>query len=219
MKPLGKIEIKWSPNFAYAIGLLVSDGSLSKDKRHIIFTSKEREQIDNFQKSLGTCYLVSKIASGRSEDSGEKRYLRIQMGDVLFYKFLLSIGLMPNKTKIIKSINVPDEYFFDFLRGHFDGDGSFYSFWDKRWRSSFMFYTVFVSASKEHIEWLRGQIFKFLKVGGSIYKSRDRVCYQLKYAKGDSKKIIDRMYYSDNLICLSRKRLKINKALSIMSKL
>ena len=52
MKPLGKTKIKWSANFAYAIGLLTTDGNLSKDKRHISLTSKDLEQIENFQKAL-----------------------------------------------------------------------------------------------------------------------------------------------------------------------
>ena len=51
-KPEGKVEIKWSSNFAYAIGLLASDGSLSKDRRHISFVSKDKNQILNFLNCL-----------------------------------------------------------------------------------------------------------------------------------------------------------------------
>ena len=40
MKRLSKIKIKWSSKFAYAMGLLATDGNLSKDERHIDFTSK-----------------------------------------------------------------------------------------------------------------------------------------------------------------------------------
>lgn len=59
-----------------------------------------------------------------------KRSAHIQFGDVNFYKFLLQIGLMPSKTKIISKIDIPENYFFDFLRGHLDGDGTFFSYWD-----------------------------------------------------------------------------------------
>ena len=41
MKRLSRIKIEWSPEFAYAIGLIVTDGSLSKDGRHINFSSKD----------------------------------------------------------------------------------------------------------------------------------------------------------------------------------
>ena len=155
-KPKGKVKIKWSHNFAYAIGLLVTDGCLSPDGRHIIFVSKDKEQLQNFTRALNIQVIVSKTRSGYAN----KTITRIQFGDVLFYRFLLAIGLMPNKTKIIGAIVIPPRYFFDFLRGHFDGDGSFYSYWDKRWRSSFMHYLQFISASRNHILWMKAELFK-----------------------------------------------------------
>ena len=40
-KPKGKVKINWSANFAYAIGLLVTDGCLYNDKRHMSLTTKD----------------------------------------------------------------------------------------------------------------------------------------------------------------------------------
>ncbi len=213
MKPLGKIKIKWSSGFAYAIGLLVTDGSLSKDGRHIVLVSKDKEMIGNFMKTLGFQNKIGRHSRGSSID---KKYFRVQFGDVNFYNFLLKIGLMPNKTKIIGDVKIPDKYFFDFLRGHFDGDGSFYSYWDPRWRSSYMFYTILISASKNHIEWLQKFIYKFLKIKGCITKSVNDSVYQLRYAKAESLKLLSKLYYNSNIVFLSRKRLKIRKALSII---
>jgi len=213
MKPLGKTKIKWSSNFTYAIGLLTTDGSLSIDGRHIELTSKDEEQLKNFIKCLN---IKSKI---RFKHSGSgKLHKRVQFGDVNFYKFLMVIGLMPRKTKIIGVIKIPKEYFFDFLRGHFDGDGSFYSYWDTRWRSSYMFYTSFVSASKNHIDWLQKSIYNFLRIKGHITKSVNDSVYQLKYAKVESLKLLSKIYYDKNVICLSRKRQKIERALKIINK-
>ncbi len=211
MKPLGKVKIRWSSNFAYAIGLLTTDGNLSIDGRHIEITSKDEDQLKNFLRCLDIKNKISLKHSG----SG-KPYKRIQVGDVNFYKFLVGIGLMPRKTKIIKAVEIPNRYFFDFLRGHFDGDGTFYSYWDPRWRSSYMFYTVFISASKTHIDWLQNKIFRFLKIKGHITKDGAKITYHLKYAKKDSLKILRKLYYTDKVICLKRKHLKIKKALSII---
>lgn len=213
MKPLGKVKIKWSPDFAYAIGLLTTDGNLSKDGRHIEINSKDEEQLKNFLKCLNSKVKISLKHSG----SG-KEYKRIQIGDVIFYRFLENIGLMPRKTKIIGIVKIPKNYFFDFLRGHFDGDGSFYSYWDPRWRSSFMFYTVFISASKNHIDWLRKIIFKLVKIKGHITKSVSDSTYQLKYAKSESLKLLPKLYYDKSVVCLSRKRFKIERALSVNNK-
>lgn len=208
VKPQGKVKIKWSPEFAYAIGLLVTDGSLSKDGRHIDLTSVEKEQLENFNKCLGTQII---IGTKKSQLSPRGFALRVQFGDVLFYKFLLEIGLMPNKTKIIGEVDIPKKYFFDFLRGHLDGDGCFYSYWDPRWRASFMFYTTFLSASEKHVRWLRTEIDNRLGIQGAFQKNG--ACYTLKYAKEESFKLLKRIYYSDEVVCLSRKRLKIERAL------
>ncbi|MBI4993707.1 hypothetical protein HZC33_01985 [Candidatus Wolfebacteria bacterium] len=212
-KPKNKVLIKWSPNFAYAIGLLATDGSLSKDGRHIDLTSKDREQLENFIKCLD---IKNKI--GRKKSGTGNYGLRVQFGDVNFYNFLFTIGLMPNKTKIIFKIKIPNKYFFDFLRGHFDGDGTFYSYWDKRWKSSFMFYIVFISASFNHINWIRQEIFNKLKIRGHITNDSKKSTYQLKYAKGESLKLFPKIYYDKNVVCLSRKRIKIEKAFKINNK-
>lgn len=208
MKRLSKVNITWSSKFAYAVGLIVTDGCLSGDGRHIDLTSKDKEQIINFRKCLGIKTKIGYKSSGMGI-----RYFRVEFGDINFYNFLLNIGLMPNKTKIIREITIPKKYFFDFLRGHFDGDGSFYSYWDKRWRSSFMFYTEFVSASEEHILWLRKEIKKRIGIRGHITKSKNSCVLQLKYAKAESLILLKKIYYDESVICLSRKRNKINKTL------
>lgn len=215
MRPQNKIKIKWSPDFAYAIGLLVTDGNLSPDGRHINFTSKDKELVIRFRKTLG---LQNSIGLKARAKEKEKKYFLVQFGDVNFYKFLMNIGLMPKKSKILSALDIPDEYFFDFLRGHFDGDGTFYSYWDPRWRSSYMFYTCFISASKNHIYWLQDKISVFLNIKGHITKSSGHACYQLKYAKSDSLKLLERLYYSKKIPHLKRKRLKIIKALHKIKK-
>ncbi|PIT92750.1 MAG: hypothetical protein COU08_00800 [Candidatus Harrisonbacteria bacterium CG10_big_fil_rev_8_21_14_0_10_42_17] len=143
-KPKGNVIIKWSPNFAYVIGLLATDGCLSKNGRHIDFTSKDKEQVETFKQCLG---LSSKIGRKKSDSNEAKKYFRIQFSDVLFHRWLVSIGLTPNKSKTISELKIPDKYFFDFLRGCFDGDGSMYAYWDPRWHSSYVFYLQIASAS------------------------------------------------------------------------
>ncbi len=113
-----------------------------------------------------------------------------------FYKFLLGIGLIPNKSKILGELKIPKSYFFDFLRGHFDGDGYFYSYWDPRWRSSFMFYLGFISASRNHVEWLREVIQKNLNIRGHITSSVRSSVHQLKYAKAETLTLLPKLYYN-----------------------
>ena len=207
---INKFSREWDSKFAYAIGLLTTDGNLSKDGRHLELTSKDIEQLTNFLKCLG----ISKKITYKFSGFGI-RYPRVQFGDVKLYRFLLSIGLTPNKTKTIGSLDIPKKYFFDFLRGHFDGDGTFFSYFDPRWKSSYMFYTVLISASKIHIDWLRKCIFNHLKIWGHISKSKNNSVYQLKYAKAESLKLLPKIYYNKQVVCLKRKRTKVSKALKI----
>src|SRR3972149_1541981 len=66
MKPLGKIKIEWSPEFAYAIGLIATDGCLYNDGRHLSLTTKDQEQADNFVDCLGLTVKIGKKSRGYS---------------------------------------------------------------------------------------------------------------------------------------------------------
>lgn len=208
-KPKERISQTWSPNLAYAVGLIATDGCLARNASLVDLTSKDREQLENFSKCLG---LTAKIGTKRSGMG--KEYLHVQFKSVLFYEFLLSIGLTPAKSKTMGELRIPRKYFFDFLRGVSDGDGCFYSYWDPRWRSSFMYYVSFASASKKFIAWLRKRIQSELGIRGHITKAGDY--RQLRYAKGDSLKILRKMYQTPDAASLSRKRLKIEQALAIV---
>lgn len=211
-KPKRIVDERWSPNLAYAIGLLATDGCMSRYNNAIDLTSKDNEQLENFSKCLGLKLFIGKKNNGRGQISS-----RIQFKNVIFYDFLLRIGLTPAKSKTLGVLKIPKKYFFDFLRGVFDGDGSTYSYWDKRWRSSFMFYLGFASASKSFVGWLRSEIFESLGVKGHLTTSgRIGTYYQLKYAKAESLRIFRKMYSSKDCIYLSRKYLKIQKTLAIV---
>ena len=196
---------------AYAVGLLAADGCLSRPGHLVDLTSKDKQQLENYKKCLKISTRITKKWSGAGN-----QYLRVQFKNVFFYHFLLSVGLTPAKSKTIGPLKIPPKYFFDFLRGSFDGDGCTYSYFDPRWRSSFMFYTDFVSASQTHILWLQKEIFKRLGIKGHITKSKKSSVYQLKYAKADSLKLLRELYPNKKVLCLSRKRLKIEKTLAIV---
>lgn len=205
--------MRWSSRLAYAIGLITTDGSLSNDGRHINLTSKDIEQLETFAKIL---HLNNKISTKRSSFNPDGTYYQVQFGNVELYRFLLGIGLVPNKTKTLGPLKVPDKYFADFLRGHLDGDGCTYSYWDKRWRNSFMLYTIFMSASQRHLKWMRDQIKRIYGLEGKITFHR-KSYFHLRFAKKNSVKLLEKIYYSEDLPFLKRKRFKIKKALDIIT--
>lgn len=210
-KPKGKIVLIWSSNFAYAIGLLTADGCLSKDGRHIDFTSKDRDQVETFKECLKLDTKISIKFSG----AGNPAY-HTQFGDVLFYRFLESIGLTPAKSKTLSSVLIPDQYFFDFLRGYFDGDGCSYSRYDSVFRKSYRFYISFASASPKYISWLRKNLIRRIKIRGSVDHKHNSSCLQLKYSRREAILLSTEMYKNRTCPRLERKYLKIKKSMGII---
>lgn len=209
------IRIKWSRRLAYAVGLIASDGNLSKDGRHIVFVSKDLHLINTFQRSL---HLIGKIGIKSGGYTDVKKYFYVQFSDVLLYRFLVSIGLCPAKSKTMAILKIPDRYFFDFLRGSFDGDGTFYSYWDKRWRSSYLFYLVFTSASHVHLMWLRSNIERLIGVKGHLSSYPHSAVYELRYAKQEAKVVLHRVYNLSKGFRLERKYKKVYTSLAIEEK-
>jgi hypothetical protein len=85
-KPKGMVSTVWSEELAYSVGLLTADGSLSKDRRHINFTSGDKDLIQTFQE----CLHIEHISIGKKSSSAKKGapYFQVQFGDVLFYQWL-----------------------------------------------------------------------------------------------------------------------------------
>lgn len=204
MRYLSKRSYAWSANIAYSVGLIASDGCLQKDGRHVDLTSKDFEQLLNFSEALGRDMKIGRKSSG----AGRFGY-RIQFSDVAYYDFLLAVGLTPAKSKTLGALTIPDEFYADFLRGLFDGDGSTYGYMDPRWRSSFMFYTQFASASPGFIEYIQRANLRLVSdlTKGSVHDTSGAL--SLSYAKADSHKLFKYMYYDNNCLSLARKKLKL----------
>ena len=207
MKPLEKIP-QWSPTLAYTIGLITTDGNLSSDGRHINFTSKDKQLVQTFKECLR---LQNKIGHKARERKGIKRYYQIQFGNIVLYRWLLDIGLTPNKSKTINTLEIPNQYFADFLRGHLDGDGSIKVYQDPVWKKSQRIYVVFNSASILHIEWLQHRIKSLFGVKGFLRTAN--TMFSLTFAKKESLRLLPNLYHRANLPCLERKRTIVQSVL------
>jgi hypothetical protein len=188
-----KKQYYWSREIAYLVGLLTADGCLVNDERHINITSKDMQVIEVFQQILGIKTKVGKKLGGYNTES-----YYLQFSDVAFYDFLLGIGLTPAKSKTIAALLVPDLYYGDFLRGYFDGDGTIYGFWDRRWKSSLMYYVDFFSASLPFLLWVQDNNSRIQGVTRGAIKPGVR-CYKLSYSKKDSQKLFRLMYSNEGI--------------------
>lgn len=209
MRPKRK-EIVWTPDLAYAVGLIVTDGNLSKDGRHFDFTSNDRDLIETFKKCLG---IANKVVKKKSSYTNRFSSFRIQFSDVALYRWLANIGLMPNKSKIIGKLDIPDDYFFHFLRGHLDGDGTVRKYQDRTYPNSLRLITNFNSASLLHLQWLQATIKRLLGFAGYLRKTNGE--YRLAFSKYDSIRLLDEMYPAASVPCLFRKLVVIGEFVGI----
>lgn len=137
----------------------------------------------------------------KNKNISNKQAYRIQIANKGFYDFLLSIGLMQNKSLILKQVKVPNQYFVDFLRGLIDGDGCIRKWThpsNKREQWSLRVY----SGSGDFMKWLKESTELLLKVQGKIYREVDAL-WILKFGKMAAREIVRRCYYKD---CLGLER-------------
>src|SRR5713226_9603152 len=98
------------------------------------------------------------------------------------------------------AFNIPDEYFFDFLRGHLDGDGTIRVYQDPDYPNSQRLYLEFLSGSITHVHWLQHRVMELSSVDGFI--SRRTGATALVFAKRDSLLLLRLMYRSPDVPCL-----------------
>ena len=195
-------SITWNTDFAYALGLITSDGNLSPDGRHLAFISADMELINTFKACLGLKNRVSlKKIGGYSKNNSKKCYV-VQFGDVKLYRFLKLIGLNPNKSKNIARLFVPRQYFPDFLRGLIDGDGHIHVFKHPESKNLQLNLRV-ISGSYPFLKWLEKYIQNYLNINGKIRAMNG--AFELDYYKKGSVEIFKKIYYSDAIPYLKRK--------------
>lgn len=186
-------------NLWYLVGLIASDGNLSRDGRHVDITSKDPEFLEELKQVLR---LTNKV--GVKYGRNHKKAFRIQIGNKNLYELLLSIGLSQKKSLTIGALKIPDEFFVDFLRGLIDGDGSI-----RRWFHSENLLEQWslriYSGSRKFLEWLEGKIKDSLKSNGKIYTyNNQKTVFVLKFGKMAARIILGNCYY-ENSFSLSRK--------------
>ena len=185
------------PNLWYLVGLITSDGCLSKDRRHIDITASDYHYLSKLKEALG----LSNRVTDKYGLNGKLSH-HIQFANRQFYDFLISIGLTPRKSLTLKSLKIDKNYFSDFLRGLIDGDGCI-----RRWfhptNGNQQWSLRVYSGSRAFLEWLETMVENLYKAKGRLHKNNKTV-YGLKYGKMAAREILKKCYY-DGAFALERK--------------
>lgn len=209
------VPLEWSPVMAYVVGLIATDGCLSRDGRHVSFDSNDLPLVETFLRCLGRPPIYRTMKTS----IGNERY-QAQFSDVRFYRWLLEAGLTPRKSLTLGAIHVPREFFVPLARGLMDGDGSIYTLVHSPTKKVYPGYTFerlwvyFNSASERHIDWLRGEISTVLGLEGYIERRPSTAArnafYRLKYGNQASKRLLRALYADPAAPRLERKWAKWN---------
>lgn len=103
---------KWSPQMAYVLGFTFADGNIYKTT--LAWELKEdRELLIKMNRTMDSNYPICQ----------RKASFRLRISNPIVVDDLNKLGVSPQKSKVMKFPNIPQEYFSHFARGFFDGDG------------------------------------------------------------------------------------------------
>jgi hypothetical protein len=115
-----------SPDKAYFLGLLASDGNISPRLTAVRIALKEEDSLilEQFRKFLGedAPELKTKTSKINGKLSAPQKVLALSKKSMV--EDLLKLGITPNKSHTLKLLCDLREFKKDFLRGVWDGDGS-----------------------------------------------------------------------------------------------
>lgn len=194
-------KISWNKDLAYAVGLITTDGCLSKDGRHIDLTSKDINLIKDFASILE---ISNKITNKISAYKPTGIYYRIQLSHANFYRFLVDLGLSPNKSRSLGPLRIPSEYFADFLRGCIDGDGNI-SIVKHPESQHPQLRLRLASSSSNFLQWIKQSVNQYWEISGGFISKIYKNTQYLTYSKSDSIKILELLYYNGVKYYLKRK--------------
>lgn len=119
---------------AYLLGLIMSDGSIDDKRATLSHTvnEKDKELLDYYRIICPKAYtqeFIPKPSKGIRDDKmivGTKS-IRLAIASVILIEDLHKLGVEQNKTYKEQNIpkQIPNKYIYHFIRGYFDGDGSF----------------------------------------------------------------------------------------------
>lgn len=109
----------WNDEMAYILGYIFADGSvrIRKSGMELSIKSKDFEILETMNNKMKSNYRISK----ESIETGEIFRLSIYRSEIV--KDLIKFGVIPRKTLIMTLPDIPENFFFHFIRGYFDGDG------------------------------------------------------------------------------------------------
>ena len=198
-----KFFSKWSNDMAYVFGLWFADGNLCNHTFSVTLHNNDSNLI---------CEIAKKMESTHKIQKKKNNATTLAIWSKQIEQDLIAIGGRPKKSRTMGLPPVPSQFFPDFVRGFFDGDGCI-SFDGRTYRM------LFCCASRFFIEELLTQLrLKIPGLGGSIRACQQQIghingkpvvptgpMYEIRFAKYDSLLLGEYIYKTSSTLRMDRK--------------
>ncbi len=200
---------------AYFLGLIFGDGwvSINPKTRNYEFgiqlISEDSYLLEELNAELGNVHSIfhksacERIINGINSSIKESDVLRVYSKKLV--TDLMSHGVVPNKSYINSTPQIPLEFFYDFLRGLFDSDGCFYI--NKKNHSFFI-----TEGTDEVLLYIKNTL-ELDEIKSSVYKENDNK-FRLYVTNHEALfKLMPKIYHTNFNHCLKRKYRKVKDSL------
>jgi hypothetical protein len=196
---------EWNSNMAYILGFTCADGCVYQRTLSWELSNKfssDKLLLERFSKEFNSNYRVEERL---------KSY-RLRINSLFLIKDLEKLGIVPNKTKILKFPNVPKIYIRHFIRGFLDGDGWIIT--RVRKNSGKEICVGFSNGSRAFMNGLIHSLRNVLGISNFNLRERNKLTkkgkvaltYQLEFYSDNANKIINFLYEGLNKEDLFLKR-------------
>jgi len=204
-----------SPEVAYWIGFIMADGSVCNGngmyRLEIAINEKDVELLSKFRVFLNTNIPIKYMT--RITEFGIGKITRLRICSKAIVGDLAQYGIVPRKTGKEQIRNIPKQYYSDFIRGYFDGDGCIDDkIYHRNGRTHIYKMFRIICANKKFLITLRKILMRECSLSkNKIIKNKDsrgEGAYHLGYCGKVNGKKIFHFLYNNASVYLNRKFLK-----------
>lgn len=198
-------------NMAWLMGFLAADGSIEKNRNVIklALSTIDKEILEKIREEIQLEVSVKDYVTAKGFQMS-----KIQWSSEQHKKDLSQYGIIPQKTFNLKPpYKLKKEYWIDYIRGYFDGDGSVYIT-----KNNYNTITWEIgSATKEILEFIRDFFYEEYGIPKTnIHETvKKEPFYVLMYSTNAAKKIYKHFYENEDVLSLKRKKDKYTEIIKL----
>lgn len=210
-----------SSNMAWLMGFIAADGTIRKDSNEIKISLalKDKEILDKIKEVLELETEVKTYQTTNGYDACTIAWTCEQ-----HKKDLAKYNIVPQKTFILTPpFELDKQYYIDYIRGYFDGDGSIDLIKNSNGRGNGNIRWQVCSATEEIIKFIINTLYEQynipkVSVLADSSKNRQNILYYCQYSSSASRQIY-KILYTENSLFLKRKKDKFEEVINLIKPL